>query len=92
MSDPKPTVVAPTYQNPSMPLYLAMENGQRVSVAHCNANLRGSQGVSINIDVADPALCAANRDALIPAVMSFISSVFAQAAADGVPVEGTVGE
>ena len=88
MSTNQPTVVATTYQNPSMPLYLAMENGQRVNVAHCNANLRGSQGMSINIDVADPTLCAANQAALTPAVMGFVQQVFALAAADGVPVEG----
>ncbi|NLV59200.1 MAG: hypothetical protein GXY67_10600 [Clostridiales bacterium] len=86
------SVLAPTYQNPSMPLYLALENGQRVNVAHCTANLRGNQGISIHIDVADPALCAANRAALTPAVMGFIGGVLDQAEANGVPVKGIAGE
>ncbi len=81
-------LVAETYQNPSMPLYIALDTGERRNVANVNASLRGAKGVSINVDVADPELCAANLDTITSAVMGFVENVFAQAAALGVPVAG----
>jgi hypothetical protein len=82
-------VVTETCQNPSMPVYVALDSGERRNVASANATLRGGRGVSVNVDVFDPELCAANMAAVTGAVMAFVQDVFSQAAAQGVPVSGT---
>jgi len=82
-------LVTENYQNPSMPLYIALDTGERRNVANVNASLRGAKGVSINVDVSDPELCAANLDAVTRAVMGFVENVFTQAAEMGVPVAGS---
>lgn len=87
-----PSVVTETYQNPSMPVFVALDSGERRNVAGVNATLRGDRGVSINVDVFDPELCTANMAAVTDAVMAFVQDVFTQAAAQGVPVRGTVSE
>lgn len=79
-------LVTETYQNPSMPLYIALDSGERRNVANVNASLRGAKGVSINVDVVDPELCNENYVAVTEAVMAFVTSVFEQASALGVPV------
>lgn len=82
-------LVTENYQNPSMPLYIALDTGERRNVANVNASLRGAKGVSINVDVADLELCAANLQAVTFAIMSFVNDAFTQAAALGVPVAGS---
>ena len=79
-------LVTETFQNPSMPLYIALDSGERRNVANVNASLRGARGVSINVDVADPELCTENLVAITNAVMAFVADVFAQAQVFGVPV------
>ena len=79
-------LVTETFQNPSMPLYIALDTGERRNVANVNASLRGAKGVSINVDVADPELCQDNLIAITSAVMAFVNDVFTQAQALGVPV------
>ena len=81
-------LVTETFQNPSMPVYIALDTGERRNVANVNASLRGAKGVSINVDVADPELCAANLQAVTGAIMAFVNDAFTQAAALGVPVTG----
>ncbi len=79
-------LVTEIFQNPSMPLYIALESGERRNVANVNASLRGAKGVSINVDVADPELCAENLIAITSAVMAFVNDVFTRAQAFSVPV------
>lgn len=79
-------IVTETNENPTLSVSALDEHGNRATAAFVSCNIRAGRGFSVNVDMQDEALCAANQPEITAAIDGFVEQCRQSAREKGVVI------